>query len=210
MSAVTEQVFASGRRYAGRRGALRARQREGARALDPGVRVLELGERRQRVRRRPDAVEALDPGALDDRVVENVQRAALTYVGATLSARDRVAEIAGTLSDRKQVERRLKAFERRGTTARNRVERELKKQRTRIEREARKRTTRVERDVKNLRGDVRTVYGDVQRFGRDAQRTYAAQSASLFGAVAENAGQGAVLAATKAARQVTGRVAQLV
>ena len=145
-----------------------------------------------------------------DRVVDGVQRVALTYVGATLSARDRVFEAAGTITDRKQVERRLKAFERRGTTARNRVERELKKQRTRIEREARKRTNRVEKDVKTLRGDLRNVTGDVSRFGRDAQRTYVAQSTSLFGAVAENAGQGAVLAATKAARQVTGRVAQLV
>ena len=145
-----------------------------------------------------------------DRVVDGVQRAALTYVGATLTARDRVFEVAGTLGDRKQVERRLKAFERRGTTARNRVERELKKQRTRIERETRKRTNRVEKDLKTLRGDLGNVTGDVSRFRRDAQRTYVAQSTSLFGAVAENAGQGAVLAATKAARQVTGRVAQLV
>jgi hypothetical protein len=145
-----------------------------------------------------------------NKVVEGAQRVALTYVGATLTARDRAVEIAGTLSDRKQVERRLKAFERRGTTARNRVERELKKQRTRIERETRKRTNRVEKDLKTLRGDLGNVTGDVQRFGRDAQKTYAAQSASLFGAVTENAGQGAVLAATKAARQVTGRVAQLV
>ena len=88
--------------------------------------------------------------------------------------------------------------------------RELKKQRTRLERNVRTRTNRVERDVKTLRGDFRNVAGDVQRFGRDAQRTYAAQSASLFGAVAENAGQTAVLAAPKAAREVTGRVAQLV
>ncbi|HEV2061382.1 MAG TPA: hypothetical protein VGR12_00905, partial [Solirubrobacteraceae bacterium] len=145
-----------------------------------------------------------------DRVVDGAQRVALTYVGATLSARDRVFEIAGTLSDRKQVERRLKAFERRGNTARNRVERELKKQRTRIEREARKRTNRLERDVRTLRGDAKSVSRDVQRFGRDAQKTYVAQGASLFGAAAENAGQGAALAVTKAARQVTGRVAQLV
>ena len=57
---------------------------------------------------------------------------------------------------------------------------------------------------------MKNVAGDVSRFARDAQKTYAAQSVSLFGAVAENAGQGAALAATKAARQVTGRVAQLV
>jgi uncharacterized protein (UPF0335 family) len=143
-------------------------------------------------------------------VVDGVERVALTYVGATLSLRDRAFEAAGTLTDRKQVERRLKAFERRGTTARNRVERELKKQRTRVEREVRTRTNRVEKDLKTLGGDVKNVTGDVQRFGRDAQKTYVAQSTSLFGAVAENAGQGAVLAATKAARQVTGRVAQLV
>ena len=143
-----------------------------------------------------------------NKVVENAERAALTYVGATLTVRDRVADLVNTYSKRSQVERRLKAFERRGTTARNRVERELKKRRTRLEREIRTRTNRVEKDVKTLSGDVRK--GDISRFSRDAQRTSVAQGVSLVGAVAENAAQGTVLAATKAAREVTGRVAQLV
>ena len=52
--------------------------------------------------------------------------------------------------------------------------------------------------------------GDVSRFNRDAQRTSVAQSVVLGREVVENAAQSAALAATKAAREVTGRVAQLV
>ena len=127
-----------------------------------------------------------------DKVGDAAERTFLTYVGATLTARDKVAELVGTYSDptklqreikqrRTRVTRRLKGFERRGTTARNRVEK-----------------------------DVRTLRTDAARFGRDAERTSVAQGVSLVGAVAENAAQGAALAATKAAREVTGRVAQLV
>ena len=143
-----------------------------------------------------------------NKVVEGAERAALTYVGATLTARDRVAELVGTYSKPKKVERRLKAFERRGTTARNRVERELKKQRTRLERQVRTRSNRVERDIERLRKDI--ANGDVARFGRDAQNTGVAQNLTLGREVVENAAQSAALAATKAAREVTGRVAQLV
>jgi hypothetical protein len=143
-----------------------------------------------------------------NKVVDRAERVALTYVGATLTARDRVVELVGTYSDTKQVERRLKAFERRGTTARNRVERELKKRRTRLEREFRTRTNRVERDLKALRKDV--ANGDISKLGRDAQKTGVGQGVVLGREVVENAAQGAALAATKAAREVTGRVAQLV
>jgi hypothetical protein len=84
-----------------------------------------------------------------------VERAALTYVGATLEARDRVIGAAGTVADsfgtRKKAERELKKlqarYERRGTTTRNQVERDVKKARTRLERVARRNRNAVERDA---------------------------------------------------------------
>jgi hypothetical protein len=83
------------------------------------------------------------------------ERAALSYVGLTLVARDRVIETAGTVADtlstRKKAERELKKlqarYERRGTTARNQLERDVKKTRTRLERVVRRNRTAVERDA---------------------------------------------------------------
>src|SRR4051795_1219354 len=64
-------------------------------------------------------------------VQDLVERVALTYVGAILAARDRVAEgyafLTETYGDAESVERQLKRFERRGTAGRNRFERELKR-----------------------------------------------------------------------------------
>jgi hypothetical protein len=84
-----------------------------------------------------------------------VERAALTYVGATLEARDRVIGAAGTVADtfgtRKKAERELKKlqarYERRGTTSRNQLERDVKKARTRLERVVRRNRNAVERDA---------------------------------------------------------------
>jgi hypothetical protein len=83
------------------------------------------------------------------------ERAALSYVGVTLVARDRVLETAGTVADtfstRKKAERELKKlqarYERRGVTARNQLERDVKKARTRVERVVRRNRTAVERDA---------------------------------------------------------------
>ena len=84
-----------------------------------------------------------------------VERAALSYVGVTLVARDRVIETAGSVADtfstRKKTERELKKlqarYERRGITARNQLERDVKKARTRLERVVRRNRTAVERDA---------------------------------------------------------------
>ena len=83
------------------------------------------------------------------------ERASLTYVGATLAARDRVIETAASLADtfgsRKAAERELKKlqsrYERRGVKARNQLERDVKKARTRLERVARRNRNAVERDA---------------------------------------------------------------
>src|SRR4051794_39641777 len=84
-----------------------------------------------------------------------VERAALTYVGATLEARDRVVGAAGTVADtlttRKKAVRELEKlqarYERRGTTSRNQIERDVKKARTRVERVVRRNRNAVERDA---------------------------------------------------------------
>ncbi len=83
------------------------------------------------------------------------ERAALTYIGATLEARDRVvgtaSTIAGTFSTRKKTEKELNKlqgrYERRGVKARNQLERDVKKARTRLERVVRRNRTAVERDA---------------------------------------------------------------
>jgi hypothetical protein len=83
------------------------------------------------------------------------ERAALSYVGATLVARDRVIDTATSLVDtfgsRRTAERELKKlqsrYERRGVKARNQLERDVKKARTRLERVVRRNRTAVERDA---------------------------------------------------------------
>ena len=73
-----------------------------------------------------------------DQVEDIVEKAALTYVGAVLTARDRVAQgieyVGKTYGDTTSVQRQLKKFERRGNTGVNRAERQIKKTRTRVER----------------------------------------------------------------------------
>ena len=91
------------------------------------------------------------------------ERAALTYIGATLEVRDRVVGTAGTLVDtfgtRKAAERELTKlqgrYERRGVSARNSLERDVKKARTRLERVVRRNRNAIERDA-DRRGNVVT------------------------------------------------------
>src|SRR5713226_9527329 len=70
-------------------------------------------------------------------VQEYAERAVLIPVGAALTARDSVVEtvtdLIDTYSTPKKAEAQLKRFERRGVTARNRLERNAKKTRTRVE-----------------------------------------------------------------------------
>jgi hypothetical protein len=83
------------------------------------------------------------------------ERAALVYVGATLEARDRVVEFAGEFVNRfgsrksaeREVGKDIRRFERRGTTARNQLERDVKKARTRLERVLRRNRRAVEHQV---------------------------------------------------------------
>ncbi len=86
------------------------------------------------------------------------ERAALVSVGATLEARDRAVALVNDLREvttsRTAAEQRIGTFERRGTTARNRMERDVRKARTRLERELRGRRRDAERLVRRNRSQV--------------------------------------------------------
>lgn len=126
-----------------------------------------------------------------------VERAALTYVGATLEARDALVSAATGLVGGEGESRRtgsridLKRFERRGSTARTHVEREAKRARTRVERELRNRRreaerlvsrnrTRLEREVRTAQRDLtrpRTLVG--RQFGRVSHQVESAVHAGV-------------------------------
>ncbi|MDX6664173.1 MAG: hypothetical protein QOG68_379 [Solirubrobacteraceae bacterium] len=93
-----------------------------------------------------------------DRAVEYAEKAVLVPVGAVLIARDNVISTVGELrtsySTPEKAQRELRRFERRGTTARNRLEREVRKTRTRVERELRQRRARTQRLLKQNRTRV--------------------------------------------------------
>jgi hypothetical protein len=110
-------------------------------------------------------------------VQQQAERAALIPLGAALSARDAVVEaaapyVAGRESAERELEKvgksmqvNLKRFERRGSTARNRALREVKRTRTRVERELRQRRNAAVRTVKqNRRGAERQVKSARRQF----------------------------------------------
>jgi hypothetical protein len=79
------------------------------------------------------------------------ERAALVYVGATLTARDQALALVEDLrsaTTRKGAERRIAGYERRGTKARTELERDVRKLRTRLERELTSRRRHAERFVR--------------------------------------------------------------
>jgi hypothetical protein len=99
------------------------------------------------------------------------ERAALVYVGATLEARDRAVALVSDLREvtttRKGAEKRISKLERRGNTARNQLERDVRKARTRLERELRGRRRDAERIVRRTRARADREVGSIER---DAER----------------------------------------
>src|SRR5918996_6383714 len=99
-------------------------------------------------------------------VQAQAERALLIPVGAALEARDAVVEVYKPYVEgresaekefkglQKRVGTSLRKFERRGSTARNRTVREVKKTRTRVERELRQRRNQTVRTVKQNRRGV--------------------------------------------------------
>ncbi len=102
---------------------------------------------------------------------EIAERVVFVPLGASLLVRDNlvstVTDLASKYSSRSGLERELKRYERRGVTARNRLERQVRKSRTRFERELRQRRSRVERTVKQNRRrferEVRSVRKDLEK-----------------------------------------------
>jgi hypothetical protein len=82
------------------------------------------------------------------------ERAVLIPVGAALIARDRVvssvSDTISSYSSPSKAQAQLRRFERRGVTARNRLEREIRKTRVRVERELRQRRREIEGTVGDL------------------------------------------------------------
>ena len=150
-------------------------------------------------------------------VQDIAERAVLVPVGAALVARDQVVETVANAakpyrnreSAQRQLERELKRFEHRGSTARNRAERQIKRTRTRVERELRQRRGSVQRVLKRNRTrverDTRSLRRDVERQGRVAQRTVSQQAGLVDSRVDE-----AVAAGQKAVATVQERVASTV
>jgi hypothetical protein len=83
-----------------------------------------------------------------------LERAVLIPVGAALIARDRVVssvnDVVTTYSTPAKAQTQLKKFERRGTSARKGLERDVRKTRTRVERELRQRRRGIEKTVTRL------------------------------------------------------------
>lgn len=139
--------------------------------------------------------------------VEAVQqyagRAALVQVGVALEARDRVVstvnDVVELVTSPAKAERQLKKFERRGTTARNRAQREVRKTRNRVQRELRQRRNRFERTVRRNR----------TRVERDLQtkplRENVAANVDLVTAQVENAVQSGITAGAKLVKDATER-----
>jgi hypothetical protein len=99
------------------------------------------------------------------------ERAVLTQVGASLLAQENllanVRDFTQKYGTRSGMERELKRYERRGSTARNRVEREVRRTRTQIEREWRQRRDELQRSVRTSRNrlerEVRSVRKDLEK-----------------------------------------------
>ncbi len=87
-------------------------------------------------------------------VGEYAEKAVLIPVGAALIAREKVvsgvSDTLATYSSTTKTKAQLRKFERRGTTARNRLEREVRKTRVRVERELRQRRRDIETTVGEL------------------------------------------------------------
>jgi hypothetical protein len=102
-------------------------------------------------------------------VATQAQRAVLIPVGATLVARDNVVETVKPYVKRttrsREVTKNIKRYERRGTTARNQLERQIKRTRTQLERSLRQRRVKVNGLVKrNSRNLETTVKGATREF----------------------------------------------
>jgi hypothetical protein len=121
--------------------------------------------------RRGAATRATATRSATDRVGDYAERAVLIPVGAALVARERVtsgvSEALSSYSTPTKAQAQLRKFERRGSTARSRLEREVRKTRTRVERELRERRReleqRRERLAKSLSDQVEQTQAQIEK-----------------------------------------------
>lgn len=158
--------------------------------------------RRSAAAKQAAATRALATRTPLDQAQEYAERAILIPVGAALTARDRLVETVGEIvegyssraSAQRKLETNLRRFERRGATARNQLQRDVKKTRTRVERELRQRRNRAERLVRT----------DVTKQVKQARKDASAR-ADLVSSQVENLVQTGVNAGSKlVARGVEG------
>jgi hypothetical protein len=99
------------------------------------------------------------------------ERAVLIPVGAALIARERivstVSDTVSTYSSPTKTQAQLRKFERRGATARNRLEREVRKARVRVERELRQRRNKIESTVESTVSDLEERRDAIAKSGGD-------------------------------------------
>jgi hypothetical protein len=137
------------------------------------------------------------------------ERAALVYVGATLEARDRALALVNDLRDvttsRKGAEKRISKFERRGNTARNQLERDVRKARTRLERELRGRRRDAERLVRRTRARAEREANAVERDADSRRNVVAGRVARVENVVQAGVAAGERIATT--ARERVGAIA---
>lgn len=112
------------------------------------------------------------------------ERAVLIPIGAALIARDRLAAGVSELpkdpsAANAKAQAQLRRFERRGTSARNSLEREARRTRVRVERELRKRRGELDKAVSGLdrhRSSLsRSVTGQVEEASTQIERTVQAR-----------------------------------
>jgi hypothetical protein len=112
--------------------------------------------RTRAVHQTESAVKAAESAGRDNALVigDYAERAVLIPVGAALIARDRVvssvSDTLSTVSSTSKAQQQLRKFERRGVTARKRLEREVRKTRVRVERELRQRRREFNKTVSEI------------------------------------------------------------
>ena len=118
-----------------------------------------------------------------------VERAVLVPVGAYLLAGDNLVStvkgFAAKYRTRTGFEREIKRYERRGVTARNRLERNVRRARTRFERELHQRRSLVE---KTMHQNRRRLSGELSSVRRDFEKQSGAMGARVERLVANAQG----------------------
>jgi hypothetical protein len=146
--------------------------------------------------RRGSAARAGSTRSTTDLVGDYAERAVLIPVGAALLARERVvsgvSDVISTYSSPSKTQSQLRKFEHRGSAARTRMEREVRKTRTRVERELRerrreldKRRVRLTKEVTSRVEQTQSQIEKTQAQIEDAVRTRLEEGADFASRVQE-------------------------